>query len=447
MAIRTLSAGLPGIRYGQGTLAHNGFMYILGGFTSDVSTYSPVGTCKKARINTDGSLGNWSAFAPGITARGGLSAFVASNGYMYVGPGQTAGGYSAEFLTGRVQPNGDVAVWTSIAGPAALKGYQLWEHRGYLYFGGGTDGTPVATIYRARLNTDGTLGKWTAVAAFPVTTVSNSNSVVIDGDFVMLVVGAYAYTARIQGDGSFTAWTATGLGSTRISSAAALFNNKLYVIGGWDLTTYSAKISSVALNSQCIPAGPLVDVATIAGPRENFDLVQDGNRFWILGGVKSMGDTATGVISVDTDGGATGTLKLKDISGTFINDAALVGSKGGRAVVNGTLAAAFLLDYDAQSANFTPGAVLTGATSGATATITSDTDAGATGTLVLATVVGTFLDNEIIADDNVSPGSATANRTQYKTLAYDGQTANFTAGETVGMPGGASDIQYFVLGS
>ncbi len=515
MAIRTLSAGLPGIHYGQGALAYNGYMYILGGFTSDVSTYSPVGTCKKARINTDGSLGNWSSFAPDFTARGGLTAFVASNGFMYVGPGQKASGYSAEFLTGRVQPNGDVARWVSISGPATLKGYQMWEHRGFLYFGGGTDGTPVSTIYRARLNGDGTLGKWTSVAAFPVTTVSNSNSVVIDDDFIVLAVGTSIYTARILGDGSFTAWVATLMGQTRTSSGVALFNNKLYVVGGWDLTTFTAKISSVALNSQRIPAGNLVDIDTISGPRENFDLVQDGNRFWVLGGVKSIGGISA-IVQADADSGSTGTLKLKTISGAFVTATPLIGSAGGRATVNGTLSAAFLLDYVSQTHNFTAATTLTGGTSGATATITSDADAGATGTLTLASVVGnfvdgetltdskkylayvsqtgnfhagvlltggtsgatatiasdadagstgtltltgvtgTFVDGEIITDTTtgsattsggVFSGTAVASKTQYKTLAYTSQTHNFAVGETVGAPGGAADIQYFVLGS
>lgn len=67
------------------------------------------------------------------------------------------------------------------------------------------------------------------------------------------------------------------------------------------------------------------------------------------------------------------------------------------------------LAYDTQTANFSKGAVLTGATSGATARIQDDTDSGATGTLVLIDVKGEFLDNEIITDDNGTPGSATVN--------------------------------------
>lgn len=69
------------------------------------------------------------------------------------------------------------------------------------------------------------------------------------------------------------------------------------------------------------------------------------------------------------------------------------------------------LDYDTQTADFTAGAVLTGATSGATARIQDDSDSGTTGTLTLTDIKGEFIDNEIITDDNGSSGSAIVNGT------------------------------------
>ena len=62
------------------------------------------------------------------------------------------------------------------------------------------------------------------------------------------------------------------------------------------------------------------------------------------------------------------------------------------------------LSYDAQSANYTVGLTITGGTSGATAKILLDTDAGATGTLVLGDIVGVFENNEALTDS--STGSA-----------------------------------------
>lgn len=65
------------------------------------------------------------------------------------------------------------------------------------------------------------------------------------------------------------------------------------------------------------------------------------------------------------------------------------------------------LAYDAQTVNFVIGGTLTGGTSGATATIIADTDAGATGTLWIRAITGTFQNNETITGS--LGGSATAN--------------------------------------
>ncbi len=69
----------------------------------------------------------------------------------------------------------------------------------------------------------------------------------------------------------------------------------------------------------------------------------------------------------------------------------------------------FTLDYDGQTANFATGLVLTGGTSGATAVILEDNDAGATGTLTLGSISGTFENNEAITDS--ATGAAVANGT------------------------------------
>lgn len=65
------------------------------------------------------------------------------------------------------------------------------------------------------------------------------------------------------------------------------------------------------------------------------------------------------------------------------------------------------LAYDGQSSNFTAGAIVSGATSGAMARIMADADSGATGTLTLRDIVGEFIDDETISDS--AGGSAMAN--------------------------------------
>lgn len=90
------------------------------------------------------------------------------------------------------------------------------------------------------------------------------------------------------------------------------------------------------------------------------------------------------------------------------------------------------LDYDGQTVNFTEGATLTGATSGATAKIISDSDSGATGTLTLWDVRGAFVNNETITDDEGADadadGTLSDNDLTYRIslnnedISYDGET-------------------------
>lgn len=84
----------------------------------------------------------------------------------------------------------------------------------------------------------------------------------------------------------------------------------------------------------------------------------------------------------------------------------------GFSVIKNTAAAycpAATLDFDGQTANFTAGQRITGGTSGAYGTLQSQTDAGATGTLNLIRVNGTFQNNEALS--STTGGAAVADGT------------------------------------
>ena len=194
----------------------------------------------------------------------------------------------------------------------------------------------------------------------------------------------------------------------------------------------------------------------------------------------TVGDTITGaasgataLIRIDTDGGATGTLTLDQVSGVFLDGEIITDQGGGSATVNGSLSFATAalanspyanrifvfatrllaggiargtyanpstviasdqdttgtgipfstwtidtqIDYASQTGNFTVGKVITGSTSGATGVITADNDLGTSGTLTLTSVSGTFVTGETITDP--SGGSAKANSLQRSSLDAD----------------------------
>lgn len=101
------------------------------------------------------------------------------------------------------------------------------------------------------------------------------------------------------------------------------------------------------------------------------------------------------------------------------------------------------LPFDAQTGNFTVGLTITGGTSGATAKILSQVDAGATGTLTLGQISGIFTDNEIITD--TSTGSATVNRT-FASLISDGVWSGVTLGSQTALIDTAFPTTLFSIG-
>tara|TARA_Y100000310_G_scaffold157840_2_gene157299 strand:+ start:11237 stop:13588 length:2352 start_codon:yes stop_codon:yes gene_type:complete len=113
---------------------------------------------------------------------------------------------------------------------------------------------------------------------------------------------------------------------------------------------------------------------------------------------------------------------LKDETDTVVTKAFLLGIRKAKGWTETCLVTSGTLNYDAQTANFTVGEVLTGGTSNATALIVEDTDSGTAGTLNLIITSGTFQDNETITD--ASGGSATSDGTLTASLSADGLTAS-----------------------
>ena len=107
---------------------------------------------------------------------------------------------------------------------------------------------------------------------------------------------------------------------------------------------------------------------------------------------------ASGIVTQVIDLGTTGLLKLRrTTTAAFQNDEDLNVSSVKKAVANGTEVGEFAityLGYDGQTAAFALGDTVTGATTGHTGVIVSDSDSGTFGTLGLLGATGVFQDNE-----------------------------------------------------
>jgi hypothetical protein len=173
---------------------------------------------------------------------------------------------------------------------------------------------------------------------------------------------------------------------------------------------------------------------TLNTPTNNFLILKDcyeesgvtiaGETTKLLRQTSSLSGASFGVTTNNT---ATKTWSMELQPGQQVYLEAKVIAKGrntpNRAMYHigcGAYRAGAILAFDTQTANFTAGTILTGASSAATARIQSITDSGTTGSLVLTDIQGAFVDNEIITDNNGSPGRATANGTlSYQDVLLD----------------------------
>ena len=124
------------------------------------------------------------------------------------------------------------------------------------------------------------------------------------------------------------------------------------------------------------------------------------NYFTINAASGTIGGTILGVTSGATANvfASTGTTTIlatvNTIVGTFIHS---------ESITSGSLSGATVTNINP----LTVGKIVTGATSGAKALILEHTDNGATGTLTLGEISGTFQNAEVLTDDNTSPGGGT----------------------------------------
>jgi hypothetical protein len=97
---------------------------------------------------------------------------------------------------------------------------------------------------------------------------------------------------------------------------------------------------------------------------------------------------ATAKIVGKTDWGTEGVMTLAAISGTFQNNEQITDDATGDATVNGTVAAGFIEYEDEDGGPFEVGETITGATSGASGTLTALQDDGATGKFLIEMDIG-----------------------------------------------------------
>jgi hypothetical protein len=285
------STAMPA-RYGLGTVAYQGNLYVMGGIAW-VSTGDCTGggndICNGtfyAPINANGTIGSWAATttfpssSPNMPNRYDLGA-VAYNGYLYVmgGVANVSTGDCTNYCNGvfyaPINSNGTIGSWaqtgtfTATSMPARAN-FGAVAYNGYLYVLGGhgtsSSGDCTATgnlcngTFYAPINANGTIGSWTSTTAFTSTAMparTNFGAVAYNG--YLYVLGGSDNTASGDCTSSYcngvfyapldpagvtsTYTTTTTFPSSsptmpaRYGASTVAYNGYLYVLGGASYTS------------------------------------------------------------------------------------------------------------------------------------------------------------------------------------------------------------------
>ncbi len=313
---------------------YNGYLYAVGGYEASSGVLADIEFIK---INvSDGSLvEGWHVSAVEINQRWGLTVPV-SNSYAYVIGGCTIGA-SPGGCTTRTDVIQTFQVYNNDSGtPAgysnAANQYVTNQQRlggsatvlnGHLFMAGGCTGTtdctnPVTTVSSAPIDANGSVGTWTDQAALPQArgwgklATSGGSLYYIGGQNASGTAQNSVYHATPSG-GTIGSWsTATnGLPSARSKFGVAIWNGRLYVVGGNN--SAGTPTATVYVSPQLTSGGNITSAWSTASTslpvaRSSLASVAYANNLYVFGGIDGSGNylSDTSYSQLNTTNGTAG---------------------------------------------------------------------------------------------------------------------------------------------
>jgi hypothetical protein len=284
-------------RAGAATVVNGDFIYMIGG----VDGREFLRSVEYAPILTDGRIGEWKMGARLIEERGFTEAVV-KNGYIYVvGGGNGLNGH--HLLTtierAKINSDGSLGQWRQEGNRTLLprRCTKLSLIGDYLYSFGGFGGTLLDSVEYSKIDADGNLGKWT-MASEPMTLPRYVNSVKTSNGMTFVIGGhdqnkgvgiADVEWAKSQQDGDIHSWQKTSpLNTGRYGLASAKHGKTIYALGGLTGLEYLRSIEK----THALPEGglaPWQETTQMSVPRATFSAVTHNGYFYVLGGTNRDG--------------------------------------------------------------------------------------------------------------------------------------------------------------
>lgn len=297
------------------SFAYNGYVYVVGGL-SGATHYTNV---RYAPINAVGTVGTWANTSALNTGRSQHAATIL-NGYMYVTGGQISGGVRIDTVEyAPINSDGTVGTWNyTSALPVELRSHGLAGYNGWLYaVGGNKAGSSFNVVYRASLNSNGTLNAWSSAGSLATSYRSNITGSVFVYEQKLYVVGGCLQGCpssgsenyslyyqdidyiEINSDGSLDEWEtiSAGLG-TRSSYGVTPYNGYLYIVGGYNAAVPGEMIYDTVERAPFMSNGSIgtfTQTSTLTVERYAMQSVAWNGFLYSLGGTTSSSTTSNGV--------------------------------------------------------------------------------------------------------------------------------------------------------
>ena len=271
------TSSFSGARSFHGAVAYNGYMYIAGGYNSTTSTY--YNDSQYAKINADGTLGAWTTTTSFTTGRNNLS-MVAYRGNVYVLGGYDGTNAYNDVRYAAINTDGSLGSWTATSSFRTARSSATAQiYNGYMYIAGGGTGAVYSDVQYAPINNDGTLGTWVDTTSFNLPRQQLSSA--IYGGFFYIFGGANktptyfndVQYAQINSNGTLGPWLTSNstIATARSYSSAVAYQGTMYLTGGYNGTTSYSDVEYTSINaaarighySKLIDFGAVVNIKSI----------------------------------------------------------------------------------------------------------------------------------------------------------------------------------------
>ena len=297
-AFQMTSSSLAVPRYGFSMIHAGNRVYAISGFGA--SSNAPA-SCEHASIDASGDLGPFTAASATLGSVREGEATLVSGDRVYLLGGRDSSGAVADVDAGMLHPDGSLDAIAPTGAPlttarADLAAAVAWN---FLYAVGGRDatGAPLATLERASLADDGTVGSFAAYDVASLVTARYGHSVVVVDDAMYVFGGrdatgtalASAERATINAGGSlgpFSTVSNVTLGTARSGQATLVIGDRIYAIGGTD--TAGNALASIEV-AGIYPDGTIstfypMSTTSLVAPRSGASIAVIGDSVYVIGG-------------------------------------------------------------------------------------------------------------------------------------------------------------------